>query len=155
MTSQTAHRGEQRRFMTLKRALLAGATAFVGVNIWTGAPLLALWIGSQAVGQRTLSMAAVGVVVVVLAGLVFSMVALLAWLNSIYDELTQRPRAERRPRWLQSMRGESQEHISDRAGTTLLERIIVTNVYVAVIALLLWYATIAGAPSPTICTLAC
>ena len=62
-----------RRFMTLKRAAMAGVTAFIAVNIWTGAPLLALWVGSQFVDHGTLSMAAVGVVVVVLAVLVFTL----------------------------------------------------------------------------------
>jgi hypothetical protein len=46
-------------FMTLKRVALAGATAFITVNFWTGAPLLALWVGSRAVGRQTLSMGAV------------------------------------------------------------------------------------------------
>jgi hypothetical protein len=69
---QAAEQGDPRRFTTLKRAAMAGVTAFIAVNIWTGAPLLALWVGSQVVGQRALSMAAVGVVVVVLAVLVFA-----------------------------------------------------------------------------------
>ena len=95
-------------FTTLKRAALAGATAFITVNFWTGAPLLALWVGSQAVGQQTLSMGAVGVVIVVLAALVFAMAIALTWLNNVYDELVGRPRTERRPPWLRSMRGESE-----------------------------------------------
>src|SRR6266700_755245 len=82
------------RFMALMRATMAGATAFVTVNIWTGCPLLALWVGSQVVGERTLSMGAVGLVVVVLAVLVFVFAVALTWLNNVYDELTGRPRTE-------------------------------------------------------------
>jgi hypothetical protein len=48
--------------MALKRATTAGLTAFITANLWTGAPLLALWVGSQVVGKRALSMAAVAVV---------------------------------------------------------------------------------------------
>ncbi|MGA2320560.1 MAG: hypothetical protein ABSG95_07430 [Solirubrobacteraceae bacterium] len=127
---------------------MAGATAFISVNIWTGAPLLALWIGSRVVGQSTLSMAAVGVVVVVLAVLVFGMAVALTWLNNIYDELSGRSRPERRARWLRSMRAEAEADIGQRAGVTALERIVVINVYLAVISLVIWYVFFAGPPSP-------
>ncbi len=63
----------------LKRTALAAATAFLAINLWTGAPLIALWVGSQVVGETVLSMKAVFVVVIVLAVLVFSMAIALAW----------------------------------------------------------------------------
>jgi hypothetical protein len=134
--------------MTLKRAAMAGATAFVTVNIWTGCPLLALWIGSQVAGQRTLSMGAVGLVVAVLAVLVFVFAVALTWLNNVYDDLVGRPRAERRATWLRSMRAEAEGHVSQRVGITLLERIVMVNVYAAMIAFAAWYVFFAGAPSP-------
>jgi hypothetical protein len=143
------------RHLTLKRAGMAAATAFVAANIWTGCPLLALWIGSQAVGRQTLSMGAVGVVVVVLAVLVFAMALLLTWLNDVYDELTGRRRVERRSAWLRSMRAESERHVSQRSGITALERIVMVNVYVAVVTLVVWYVFFASAPAPTLCTLHC
>jgi hypothetical protein len=139
----------RRRFLTIKRVAMAALTAFVTVNIWTGAPLLALWVGSQAVGHRTLDMGAIGVVVIVLAVLVFAFAVLLTWLNNVYDELIGRPRTERRATWLRSMRAESEGHVSQRVGITLLERIVVINVYVAVIAFLAWFFVIAGSPLPT------
>jgi hypothetical protein len=136
--------------MALKRAVMAAATAFVTMNIWTGCPLLALWIGSQASNSHVLSMAAVGVVVLVLAILLLAMVVALAWLNNIYDELTGRPRAERRAPWLGSMRAEAEGHVSQRVGITALERIIMVNVYIAVIALAIWWVFFAGPPSPIV-----
>jgi hypothetical protein len=136
------------RHLTLKRAVMAGLTAFVTVNIWTGCPLLALWVGSQAVGHRTLDMGAVGLVVVVLAVLVFAFAMMLTWLNNVYDELIGRPRTERRATWLRSMSAESERHVSQRVGITLLERIVMVNVYVAVIVLLAWFFLIAGSPLP-------
>ena len=51
----------------LKRIAMVAATAFLSINLWTGAPLFALWVGSQVVGQTALSMQAVFVVVIVLA----------------------------------------------------------------------------------------
>jgi hypothetical protein len=134
--------------MTFKRVALAGATAFITVNFWTGAPLLALWIGSQAVGQQTLSMGAVGVVIVVLAVLVFTLAMALTRINNVYDELVKRPRSERRAPWLRSMRGESESHVSQRVGTTVLELIVMINVYIAVITLAVWYVFFAGSPLP-------
>ena len=145
-------RHRPRRFMMPRRLLLAGATAFIAVNIWTGCPLVALWVGSQAVGQGTLSMAAVCVVVVVLATLVFAMAVMLTWLNGVYAELTGCPRSEPRATWLRSMRAEGEDSASQRVGVTALERIVMINVYIAVITLVVWYVAFAGAPAPVLCT---
>jgi hypothetical protein len=144
-----------RRHVSLTRVSMAAATAFVTANIWTGAPLFALWVGSQFTSRHTLSMAAVGIVVVVLAVVEFALALLLTWLNNTYDEITGRPRVERRARWLRSMRAEDEGYVSQRAGITTLERIVMVNVYVAVLTLVVWYVFFAGAPSPTICTVAC
>jgi hypothetical protein len=145
-------RDRPRRFTMLKRLLLAGATAFIAVNIWTGCPLVALWVGSQAVGGGTLSMAAVCVVVVVLAVLVFAMAVMLTWLNGVYAELSGCPRSEPRATWLRSMRAEGEDSASQRVGITALERIVMINVYIAVITLVVWYVAFAGAPAPVLCT---
>jgi hypothetical protein len=140
--------GNRPRFMTLKRVAMAAATALVAINIWTGAPLLALWVGSRVVGKTVLSMRAVLVVVVVLAVLVFALAAMLIWLNNTYDELIGRPRVERRSPWLRSMRAEAEQNTSARVGVTALERIVTLIVYVAIIALLLWFIFFAGPPFP-------
>jgi hypothetical protein len=137
---------EAHRLLMLKRALLAGATAFITVNVWTGCPLFALWVGSRVSNSHLLSMAAVGVVVVVLAVLELVMVLALAWLNNIYDELTGRPQVERRATWLRSMRAEPEGHVSQRMGITTLERVIMINVWLAVIALAVWWVFFAGPP---------
>jgi hypothetical protein len=134
------------RLLVVKRALLAGATAFITVNVWTGCPLFALWVGSRVSNSHVLSMAAVGVVVVVLAALELVMVLALAWLNNIYDELTGRPQIEHRATWLRSMRAEPEGHVSQRVGITSLERIIMVNVWLAVIALAVWWVFFAGPP---------
>lgn len=132
------------RFVTLKRATMAGATAFLAINLWTGAPLLALWVGSQVGDQATLTMKAVFVVLIVLAILVVAMAVALTWLSNSYDELIERPRAERRPPWLRSMRAEPEGHVSSRVGITALERIVMLSVYIAVITFLVWLIFFAG-----------
>jgi len=140
--------GEPRRFVTLKRAAIAGAGAFLSINIWTGAPLLALWVGSHVSDQTILSMKAVFVVVLVLAALVFAMAVALTWLSNTYDELVGRGHSERRSPWLRSMRAEAEPQVSARVGTTLLERIVVASVYLAVSTLLVWFVFFAGSPLP-------
>jgi hypothetical protein len=145
---QQAQQGRSRPSATLKRAVMAAVTAFMTINIWTGAPVLALWVGSRVVGRGTLSMAAVGVVLVVLAVVEFALAVALTWLNNIYDELIGRPRIEHRPTWLRSMRAEAEVHVGERVGITLLERIVMINVYLAVITMLVWYVFFAGPPTP-------
>ena len=54
--------------MALKKIGLVAASALCSINMWTGAPLLAVWVGSQVQGNlNNLSMTAVFSVIVVLA----------------------------------------------------------------------------------------
>jgi hypothetical protein len=130
----------------LKRLALAAATAFVTVNIWTGCPIFALWVGAQVVSERRVTMTALFVIVVVLAVSVFASAFALAWLNATYDMLTGRQRVDRRPAWLRSMNVEAEVHVSRQTGLTPLERVVMLNVYVAVILLTVWYVFFAGPP---------
>jgi hypothetical protein len=127
-----------------KRVLVAAASAFVAVNIWTGAPLLALWIGSRLVSQTTLSMRGVVIVVAVLAATVFSMTWLLSWLNGLYLELVHASNTRREAEWSNQIPGE----IRRWAVFTPVERMVVASVYVSVIALLVWFFFLAGSPIP-------
>ncbi len=134
-----------------KRTAMVGATAFLAINLWTGAPLVALWVGSQVVGRTVLSMAAVGVVVVVLAIEVFAMSMALAWLNNEYDRISGRRPGERRLPWLRGISGEEGiEQPGYGAGVTPLERVVMVSVYLAVLCFLLWFFLLAGAPTPSL-----
>ena len=133
----------------LKRVLLSAATAFLTVNLWTGAPLFALWVGSQVVGKSQLTIQAVFVVVLVLGLLVFAIAIGLARLNARYDRLIGRPTGERRLTWLRSMRDEGwREELDKKRGVTALEWIVVATVWIAVIAFLVWFVGFAGSPLP-------
>jgi hypothetical protein len=136
------------RHIALKRIGMAAATAFIAINIWTGAPLLALWVGSQVVGKTALSMQAVFVVVIVLAVLVFALAMVLAWLNSSYDRLTGRPAGEQRMTWLRSMNVQRDDQVLIGTSISVLERIVMASVYIAVITLLVWFFFFAGSPLP-------
>jgi len=132
------------RSLTLKRTALAAATAFAAINVWTGCPLFALWVGAQVSGQNRITMPTLGVFLIVVALLEGVTIVALAWLNNVYDELTGRRRLERRPPWLRSMSAESERHVSQRVGISLPERILMIIIYFAVIALAVWYVFFAG-----------
>jgi hypothetical protein len=128
---------------------MVAATAFLSINLWTGAPLFAVWVGARVSGQSVLSMKAVFAVVIVLSVLVFGMGVALAWLNNRYDELIGRAESERRSPWLRSMRAEAEGHISARVGVTALERVVMASVYLAVLTLLVWFVFFSGPPFPS------
>jgi hypothetical protein len=133
----------------LKRVGLAIAVALVSVNVWTGSPLFALWVGSQVAPFGAPSMGAIAVVVVTLVVMSFILGLILARLSATYDELTGRPKAHRRTSpWLRSMRGEREEQERFRAGVSGIERIIVISVVAAVIAFEVWFFFFAGSSLP-------
>jgi hypothetical protein len=86
----------------LRRVGLASASLVVAVNIWTGAPFLALWVGSKVAGHSRLSMGAVFVVIVVLGASVLVLAMALARTSEAYDTLTGRPMAARLSRPVES-----------------------------------------------------
>ena len=133
----------------LKRVLLVSASALAAINIWTGAPLLAVWVGSQAAAGSRLSMGAVGVVIVVLAASCIALSLALSWMSARYDELTGRPAAARRTSpWLRSLRGEREELSRRRHGISPVERVVVIAVVLGVLAFEVWFFFFAGSSLP-------
>ena len=136
----------------VKRLALASAAAVVAVNIWTGAPLLALWVGSRFEGWihsrdpgNGVTMRAVFVVVIVLAALELGLTFALTRLSGEYDELTGRPHEARRTSpWLRSMRGEREELARRRHGISVVERIVVLSVVGAALVGEYWFFFLAG-----------
>jgi hypothetical protein len=132
-----------------KRVALAAATTVVALNIWTGAPLLAVWTGSRVAGSSGLSMAAIFVVVVVLAVSVIALAQALTRMSAKYDQLTGRPAAARRTSpWLRSLRGEREEHAQKRYGISAVERIVVISVAACVITFEVWFFFFSGSSLP-------
>jgi hypothetical protein len=134
------------RLMQLRRALFAAATAFLSINLWTGAPLLSLWVGSQVADQQTLSMAAVGAVVLVLAVLTLAMLVALLWLERRYRRLVGQPLREGRLTWLRAFNAQAEP--VRQVPMSMVEHIVTVTVYVAVIALIVWFLLFAGSPLP-------
>jgi hypothetical protein len=136
--------------MALKKIGLVTASALCSINLWTGAPLLAVWVGSKVQGNlNNLSMTAVFSVVAVLAATVFLLALVLTWLNAKYDELTGRPPAARQTSpWLRSMRDEREENVRRKYGISAVERVVVVSVVAAVLAFEVWFFFFAGSSLP-------
>ena len=132
------------RFFKLKRMLLTVAAALASINIWTGAPLFALWVGGQFqgwLGSRApgtgVSMQGLLAVVVVLATLEIALAFLVTKLNAAHDDLIGRPQGRRTSPWLRSLGSEKSE--LGRYGVSTVERIAIISVVVCVLVLEAWF----------------
>ena len=88
----------------LARVGLAALTAILSVNLWTGAPLFAIWVGSRVQGGTGLTMSAVLVVLGVLAGLVALLVWALVRVEAAYKLLSGEPVQRRTSPWMRTRR---------------------------------------------------
>lgn len=132
---------------TLERIGLQAAMVLAAVNIWTGAPLLAVWVGSRTVTTSRPTMGAVFLIVVVLAVACLALIWALNAASASYDELTGRRQAVRQHvPWLRSMRAERVDHERDKATVTPLERILVATVALAVLLFETWFFFFSGSP---------
>ena len=133
----------------LTRVGLGSLAALISVNVWTGAPLFAVWVGSKVQGNFTsLSMGAVALTVIVLAIVEFCLVLALSWVNARYDRVIGRPPLRRRYPWHSSMRGEREEVIAQRQGVTGVERIAILSVVAGVLVFEFWFFFVAGSSLP-------
>jgi hypothetical protein len=134
----------------LQRLGLVIGSALTSINIWTGAPLLAVWVGSRVqAAQDRLSMTALLVVVATLAVTVFALAWILSWLNNRYDDLSGRPAGARQTSpWLRSMRDERETEARSKHGITAIERVVVISVVGAALAFEVWFFFFAGSSLP-------
>jgi hypothetical protein len=132
----------------LERIALVCAMSLTTINIWTGGPLFALWVGSRVQSSGPPSMAAVGVVAVVLGAVSFGLVRLIARFDAAYDRLTGGgARVGRHVPWLRSMRGERPHYDKQRArDLSPLEVILIVSVVAAVVAFEIWFFFFSGSP---------
>ena len=144
-TSHALSERAEPRFLALRRALFAAATALLSINLWTGSPLIALWVGSKAAGESALSMASLFVVALTLAALTFAISAALLWLEERYRVLVGLPGREGRLTWLRPFNAPRKSLTVQRS---LLEHIVTAVVYLAVILFLVWFFFFAGSSLP-------
>ena len=125
----------------LKNALLLAAMAAATFNVFTGAPLLALWIGSRLQGtNQQPTMAPVAVVAVAIGVFSYALLLVLRWLGGRYDRATGRqPAIRAHVPWLRSLRGERPHEAGDDYRLTALEIILCAAVILAFAAFEYWF----------------
>ena len=129
----------------LQRALILAAMAVVAVNIWTGSPLFALWVGSKLQGTSGLSMGAVFAVVAVMAATSFVLVKLLGVLGERHDRLLGLPPGPRRQQpWLRSLSGERTREQRRRQRISALDVVLVGTVLAAALVFEVWFFFLSG-----------
>ena len=130
----------------LKPILLAALMAFLALNVWTGSPLLALWIGSRIQGEESQpSMGAFVAVIVCLVAFSWGLYQLLKITMNAYQEATgTQPTVRTHAPWLRSMRGERPEHNRASARISGAEKIVVISVILAAIVFEVWFFLFSG-----------
>jgi hypothetical protein len=130
----------------LKRFGLAALMAFLALNVWTGSPLLALWIGSRIQGSNSQpSMGAVAAVVVCLVVFSVLLYQALKRVTYAYQEATGTlPTVRTHAPWLRSMRGERPDFPGNTARISGAERIVILTVLVAVVLFEVWFFFFSG-----------
>jgi hypothetical protein len=88
-----------------QRVALVAAMAVVTLNIWTGAPLLGLWVGSKVAQASGISMLSVLVVAVVIGAAAVLLLQLLGLLQAAHARASGRELSRRQTSWLKPMSG--------------------------------------------------
>lgn len=127
----------------LKRLLLLALMALASVNLFTGAPLFAIWVGSRVQGDAGgLSMTAVFSVVVVMALVCAALVSALNRMGAAHDALVGRPAARRQTPWMKPFNsGRAQ---AEQTSLRTLDKILVGAVVLAGLAFETWFFFLAG-----------
>src|SRR6476619_3287775 len=111
----------------MKRTALASAMGLIAVNVWTGGPLLALWIGSRVQMHSKTSMTIEPVTALVVFGALAAisdvLVKSLSVVSGAYDRAAGiGPGRRRRDSWVSV---ERKSFPGDKVALTTLERILV------------------------------
>jgi hypothetical protein len=127
-----------------------GVLSLIGLaslNLWTGGPLFALWIGSRTQGSGPPTMIGLFVVIGVLLAVSLGLIRLIALLEDAYDKRTGTgSRVRAHTPWLRSMRGERPIYPGEKAQVTAPERMLVAVVIVAVAVFEVWFFFFSGSP---------
>jgi hypothetical protein len=131
-----------------ERVALVAGMVLATTNIWTGAPLLGLLVGSLVAPSSGISMLAVAAIALTTGAACYALVRVLAVLGAAHDRLTGHETAVRRHTpWLRSLSGERPH---ESGGTTpplnALEYVLVGGVVVAVLLFEAWFLFFSTSP---------
>jgi len=120
--------------------------AFLALNVWTGAPLLAVWLGSKAQGENSQpSMGAYAIVILSLIFFSWGLYQLLKITMSAYQDATgTRPTVRTHAPWLRSMRGERPDRAAAAHSISGAEKVVVATVLIAAAAVEIWFFFFSG-----------
>ena len=120
--------------------------AFLALNVWTGSPLLAVWIGSRVQGEESQpSMGAYAVVILALIAFSWGLYQLLKLVMSAYQDATgTTPTVRTHAPWLRSMRGERPDYADSTHRISGAEKVVVVSVLVAAAAFEIWFFFFSG-----------
>jgi hypothetical protein len=129
----------------LERIAIVAAMGVVTLNIWTGAPLLGLWVGSRVAPDSGISMLAVFVIAVVIGATAWALLLLLGRLQLAHARLSGRPVTRRQTTWLKPMSG---QRTRGKGGVspplTATDYVVVGVVILAIAAFEIWFFFFAG-----------
>ena len=116
--------------------------ALAALNLFTGAPLIAIWVGSRVQGDAGgLTMTAVATVIAVLAVLCWLLVAALGRLGVAHDALAGRAADRHRSPWLKPFNEGARR---DGASLRALDKVLVAAVVLAGLSFEIWFLFFAG-----------
>ena len=129
----------------LQRVAILAAMAVVTLNLWTGAPLLGLWVGSRVAPESGISMLAVLVIVVVIGASAWALLRILAWLQLSYARLGEEPTPRRQTAWLKPMSGQRTRGAGGQAPPlSATDYVVVGVVILAIAAFEIWFFFYSG-----------
>ena len=130
-----------------KRLGLIVAMTLTSLNVWTGSPLLGLWVGSRVQGSGPPQMGPIAVVVLVIAVVSAGLLKVLNLINDAYDNLMHRKRRKRQSPWLRSLRGEREDfHDPDRDQLSAVEIVAIGMVVLVAVAFEVWFFFFSSSP---------
>jgi hypothetical protein len=111
------------------------------LNVWTGSPLAALWVGSRVQGSfQQPTMAPVAVVAVCMGVFSFVLLRVLRWLGGIYDRMTgRRPTIRQHVPWLRSLRGERPHELGPEYSLSALDLVLCASVIIVIAVFEYWF----------------
>ncbi len=126
-----------------KRLALLALMALMAVNLFTGAPLLAVWVGSRVqAGGGGLSMTALLAVVAVMAAVSWALVWALNRLGAAHDDLVGRAATRRQTPWMKPFNS-GPAHATG-ASLRALDKVLVGAVVLGGLAFEAWFFFLAG-----------
>jgi ATP/ADP translocase len=126
-----------------KRLMLLALMSLAAVNLFTGAPLFAVWVGAQVQGESGgLSMTAVLAVIVVMSLICAALVWALNRMGAAHDALIGRPAERRQTTWMKPFNSGSAQ--AQRRSLRALDKVLVGAVVLAGLAFETWFFFFAG-----------